>query len=75
MSNKLKTELEKRLYMILKNKNNSSTYSNDELKDLTELLREFNKSNYKNITFTDLLPSVAFLCATSILIAILIKLL
>lgn len=73
MDNKLKVELEKRLYMILKNKNNSSTYSNGELKELNELYRELNKSNHKHIIIPDLIPSVSLVSVTSITIAILLK--
>lgn len=73
MDNKLKVELKKRLYMILKNKNNSSTYSNGELKELNELYRELNKSNHKNIIIPDLIPSVSLISVTSITIAILLK--
>ena len=73
MKNKLKVELEKRLYMILKNKYNSSTYSNDELKELNELYRELNKSNHKNIIIPDLIPCVSLISVTSITIAILLK--
>ncbi|MEB7752239.1 hypothetical protein [Staphylococcus pseudoxylosus] len=73
MDNKLKVELEKRLYVILKNKNNSSTYSNGELKELNELYRELNKSNHKHIIIPDLIPCVSLISVTSITIAILLK--
>jgi hypothetical protein len=73
MNNKLKEELEKRLYMILKNKNNSSTYSNGELKELNELYSELNKSNHKHIIIPDLIPCVSLISVTSITIAILLK--
>lgn len=73
MNNKLKVELEKRLYVILKNKNNSSTYSSDELKELTVFYRELNKSNYKHIIIPDLIPCVSLISVTSITIVILLK--
>lgn len=73
MNSKLKTELEKRLYIILKNKNNSSTYSDGELKELTNFYRELNKNNHKYIMIPDLIPCISLISITSIAIAILLK--
>lgn len=73
MKDKLKSELEKRLYMILKNKNNSSTCSSDELKELIEFYRELNKSNHKYLIIPDLIPCVSLISVASVTIAILLK--
>lgn len=69
----LKEELEMKILLLLQS--NSSTTNSDELGQLIQLYRELNKSNYKNITFTDLLPSVSIICITSIIITFLVKLL
>lgn len=75
MNNNLKTEVEKRLYLILSYDKKTLGMYTDELKTLTNLYKELNKTNYKNITLTDLIPSICFICVTSILITVLIKLL
>lgn len=68
----LKEELDKRIYTILKRKNNADLA---ELEILTKLYIAINKNRHKTINFTDLIPSVFFICATSLLIAFVIKLL
>lgn len=75
MNNNLKTEVEKRLYLILSYDKKTLGMYTDELKTLTILYKELNKTNYKNITLTDLIPSIFFICITSILITALIILL
>lgn len=75
MNNNLKTEVEKRLYLILSYDKKTLGMYTDELKTLTILYKELNKTNYNNITLTDLIPSICFICVTSILITVLISLL
>lgn len=73
MKDRLKMELEKRLYLIMQNKNNSTTYTNGELKVLKEFYKELNESNHKYIIIPDLIPCVSLISITSITIAILLK--
>lgn len=73
MNKLIKEIVEQRLYENLKDSNRSKR-RNEELSYLTNLYSELKKSNYRNITFTDFIPSVSLICITAILITILIML-
>ena len=72
MNKLIKEIVEQRLYENLKDSNRSKR-RNEELSYLTNLYSEL-KSNYRNITFTDFIPSVSLICITAIPITILIML-
>lgn len=72
---KMKKELEKLLInYLMKYKRNATSITNDEFKSLVQLYREVNKnkSNHKRILIVDLIPSVALVCITSILVTLLL---
>lgn len=75
MNSSIKEQLELRILKILKYKNNSSTITSDELEKLVNLYKELNKSNYKKIEMTDLIPCISWLCITAITLTLLLKLL
>lgn len=73
MINKLKLELEKHLYFILKNKNNSLTVNDNELDNFINLYKELNKNNKKYIIIPDLIPCISIISITLIMVTVLIK--
>lgn len=73
MSEPIKEKLELLILKTLKHKENStSIISNDELEKLFNMYKYLNEPNQKRVWIVDLIPFVALICATSILVTLLL---
>ena len=73
MSEPIKEKLELLILKTLKHKENTtSIISNDELEKLFNMYKYLNEPNQKRVWIVDLIPCVALICATSILVTLLL---
>ncbi|EOB8234168.1 hypothetical protein ACIW6D_002688 [Staphylococcus aureus] len=73
MSEPIKEKLELLILKTLKHKENStSIISNDELEKLFNMYKYLNEPNQKRVWIVDLITCVALICATSILVTLLL---